>query len=147
MSTTRKSSRIALWILQSVLAALFLFAGGFKLATPIAELARVSPLPATFLQFIGLCEVLGALGLVLPGIFRVRRGLTPLAAAGLVLIMLGAVVLTATTQNVAAAGFPLVVGVLAGVVAVGRRSWSKPSNELARKASAYPTIIPNPVGR
>jgi len=59
---------------------------------------------------------------VLPGIFRVRRGLTPLAAAGLVLIMIGAVVVTATTQNVAAALFPLAVGVLAATIVVGRRS-------------------------
>ena len=121
MSTNRKSSRIALWIVQGTLAALFLFAGGFKLATPIAELAKFSPLPAAFLKFIGGCEVLGALGLVLPGLMRVRLDLTPLAAAGLVVIMLGAVVVTAITQGVAAAGFPLVVGVLATLVAVGRR--------------------------
>src|SRR5262245_37622515 len=99
MSTPRKSSHIALWIVQGVLAALFLFAGGFKLATPAAEFAKLSPLPAGFLKFIGACEVLGALGLVLPGIFRVRRGLTPLAAAGLVIIMAGAVVVTVLTQG------------------------------------------------
>jgi hypothetical protein len=122
MQTHRPITRIALWIVQGVLAALFLFAGGFKLAMPIAELARVSPLPAGFLKFIGACEVLGALGLVLPGLFRVRPGLTPLAAAGLVVIMLGAVVVTVMTQSVQAAGFPLAVGVLATVVAVGRRS-------------------------
>ena len=122
MSTNRKSSRIALWIVQGVLAALFLFAGGFKLATPAAELARVAHLPAAFLKFIGTCEVLGALGLVLPGLFRVRLGLTPLAAAGLVVIMTGAVVLTVITQGAAAATFPLVVGVLASLVAIGRRA-------------------------
>src|SRR5262245_5162404 len=72
MSTRRLAPRIALWTLQGVLAALFLFAGGFKLVAPMAELARVSPLPAAFLKFIGVCEVLGALGLVLPGLFRVR---------------------------------------------------------------------------
>lgn len=124
MSTHRKSSGLALWIVQGILAALFLFAGGFKLATPVAELARVSPLPAAFLKFIGVCEVLGALGLVLPGLFRVRVGLTPLAAAGLVVIMLGAVTVTAITQGVAPAGFPLVVGALATIVALGRRSAS-----------------------
>ncbi len=124
MSTHRKFARIALWTVQGVLAALFLFAGGFKLATPMADLARVSPLPAGFLKFIGVCEVLGALGLVLPGLFRVRLGLTPLAAAGLVIIMVGAVVVTAITQGAAAAGFPLVVGVLASVVAFGRRTTS-----------------------
>ena len=124
MSTHRKSTRIALWIVQGVLAALFLLAGGFKLLTPAAELARMAKMSAGFLKFIGACEVLGALGLVLPGVFRVRLGLTPLAAAGLIVIMLGAVVLTAAKQGVAAAGFPLVVGVLATIVALGRRTGS-----------------------
>jgi predicted RNA polymerase sigma factor len=90
MSTHRSSRHVTLWIVQGILAALFLFAGGMKLATPVAELARLSPLPAGFLKFIGACEALGALGLVLPGLFRLRLGLTPLAAAGLVVIMLGA---------------------------------------------------------
>ena len=68
MSNQRSSSRIALWVIQGLLAALFLFAGGFKLATPVSELSRVAaPLSGTFLKFIGVCEVLGALGLVLPG--------------------------------------------------------------------------------
>jgi hypothetical protein len=121
MSTRRPVKPVALWIVQGLLAALFLFAGGFKLATPMADLARVSPLPAAFLKFIGVCEVLGALGLVLPGLFRVRRDLTPLAAAGLVVIMLGAAVVTMITQNVPSAAVPLVVGVLATLVAVSRR--------------------------
>jgi len=127
MSTRRPASRIALWIIQGLLAALFLFAGGFKLATPLAELARFSPLPGGFLKFIGVCEVLGALGLVLPGLFRVRLSLTSLAAAGLVVIMLGAVVVTAITQGVAPAVFPLLVGALATLVALARRSPSSQS--------------------
>ena len=122
MSLSRKNSRVALWIVQSVLAALFLFAGGAKLAAPAADLARMSTLSPGFLKFIGACEILGALGLVLPGLFKIRLGLTPLAAAGLVLIMAGAVVVTALTQNVPAAGFPLAIGVLAALVAVGRRA-------------------------
>jgi len=123
MSTNSKSTRIALWVVQGTLAALFLFAGGFKLAAPAAELSRVAaPLSGGFLKFIGVCEVLGGLGLVLPGLFRIRLGLTPLAAAGLVVIMFGAVVVTAITDGVTPAAFPLVVGVLASVVAVGR--WS-----------------------
>ena len=122
MSLSRKNSRVALWVVQSVLAALFLFAGGMKLVAPAADLARMSALSPAFLKFIGACEVLGALGLVLPGIFRVRRTLTPLAAAGLVVIMVGAVVVTAVTQNVPSAIFPLVIGALAALVAVGRRA-------------------------
>lgn len=121
--STRRASGIALWIVQVVLAALFLFAGGFKLATPAHELARMTaPLSVGFIKFIGVCEVLGAFGLVLPGLFRLRLGLTPLAAAGLVVIMFGAVIVTAITQTVAGAVFPLAVGLLATLVVLGRRS-------------------------
>ena len=122
MSLSRPQSRIALWVVQSILAALFLFAGGAKLAAPMADLAKMSSLSPAFLKFIGVCEVLGAFGLVLPGIFRVRLGLTPLAAAGLVVIMAGAVVVTILTQGVSAAVVPLIVGVLAALIAVGRRA-------------------------
>ena len=63
---------IALWIIQILLALLFLFAGGTKLYFPPEVLAAKGPpnqvhLPGLFIQFIGVCEVLGALGLVLPG--------------------------------------------------------------------------------
>jgi hypothetical protein len=109
-----------LWILQGILAALFLFAGGFKLMLPAAALAQASPLPPLFLKLIALCEVAGALGLVLPGAFRIRQELTPLAAAGLTLIMAGATVLTFATQGVAPALFPLATGILATIVARGR---------------------------
>ncbi len=120
MSTHRNASRIVLWTLQALLAALFLFAGGSKLAMPTAELARLAHMNGDFLKFIGVCEVLGGLGLVLPGLLRVRVGLTPLAALGLVIIMVGAVAITAT-QSLAGALFPLVVGVLAAFVAGARR--------------------------
>jgi len=121
MSFTTKRARVALWSIQAVLAALFLFAGGFKLALPLAALAKLSPLPAVFLKFIGACEVTGALGLILPGIFNIKRGLTPLAAAGLVIIMIGATTVTIATQGVAPAVFPFIVGLLSAAVAYGRR--------------------------
>src|SRR6185295_19495079 len=90
---------IALWIIQVLLALLFLFAGGTKLILPIDVMRSMgSPnqviLPGLLIRFIGVCEVLGALGLVLPGLLRIRPGLTPLAAAGLLIIMIGAVVIT-----------------------------------------------------
>ena len=71
-----------LWIVQALLALLFLFTGGMKLVLPIEELTAEMPLPGLFVRFIGVAEVLGALGLVLPGLLRIRPGLTPLAAAG-----------------------------------------------------------------
>jgi DoxX-like family len=90
LERTSRGINIALWIIQGLLAALFLFAGGVKLILPMDEAAQQLHIPALFLRFIGLCEVLGAAGLILPGLLRTRTSLTPLAAAGLVLIMIGA---------------------------------------------------------
>ncbi len=99
----------ALWIVQGLLAALFLFAGGMKLITPVEVLSVMSPFPGEFIRFIGVCEVLGAVGLVLPWALRIRRELTPLAAAGLVPIMSGAAILHLSRREIP----PLVVtGVL-----------------------------------
>ena len=109
-----------LWLAQGLLAALFLFAGGTKLVLPIEEMTKQMALPGLFLRFIGVVEVLGAIGLILPGLLRIRPGLTPLAAAGLVIIMIGATVLTLTSVGVAPALIPLLVGLLASFVAYGR---------------------------
>ncbi len=111
-----------LWTVQVLLALVFLFAGGVKLVTPFEEMAAQMPipLPELFLRFIGVAEVLGALGLILPGLLRIRPGLTPLAAAGLAIIMIGATVLTLAGGLGAMAVIPLVVGLLAAFVAYGR---------------------------
>jgi len=109
-----------LWIIQTVLALLFLFAGGAKLVMSAADLTAQTPLPAAFLRFIGVMEILGGLGLVLPGMLRIRTGLTPLAAAGLVIIMIGAVVVTVQTMGLVMAILPFVTGSLAAFVAYSR---------------------------
>jgi hypothetical protein len=119
-NTTPKTTHRALWIAQGLLAALFLFAGGMKLVVPLAQLAAMAPLPAAFMRFIGVVETLGALGLVLPGLTRVLPILTPLAAAGLVVVMTGAVVVTLAIGGGAGALVPFVVGVLAAAIAYGR---------------------------
>ena len=112
----------ALWFVQALLALVFLFAGGMKLVVPVEEMTAQMPLPlpGLFLQFIGVAEVLGALGLILPGLLRIRPGLTPLAAAGLVIIMIGATALTLAGGDVGPALIPLVVGLLCAFVAYGR---------------------------
>ena len=106
-----------LWAIQILLAGLFIFAGGFKLVTPIEEMVKQMPvaLTGTFLQFIGVCEVLGGLGLL-----RIKPGLTPLAAVGLVIIMIGATVISLMAPSPATALFPFATGVLAAFVAYGR---------------------------
>lgn len=110
----------ALWILQGLLALIFLFAGGTKLILPIEEMTKDVALPGLFLRLLGVAEVLGAIGLILPGVLHIRPGLTPLAAAGLVLIMIGATVITLATMGPALALVPLMVGLLAAFVAYGR---------------------------
>jgi len=112
----------ALWIVQGLLALLFLFTGGMKLVLPLEVMTEQMPLPLAgwFLRFIAVAEVLGALGLILPGLFGIRPGLTPLAASGLVIIMIGATVLTLVGGDVAPALIPLVVGLLSAFVAYGR---------------------------
>lgn len=116
---------IILWIIQILLALLFLFSGGMKLVIPPDVLQSMGPpnqvvLPGLFIRFIGVCEVLGAFGLILPGLLKIRPGLTPLAATGLVIIMIGATVLTMIGAGVGAAVVPLVTGLLAAFVAYGR---------------------------
>ena len=111
---------VTLWVIQGLLAALFLFAGSMKLILPIEAMAGPVALPGAFLRFIGVVEVLGAVGLVLPWLLRIRPELTPLASAGLVLIMVGATVITMMGGAAAGALVPFAVGLLAATVAYGR---------------------------
>jgi len=113
---------IALWIVQALLALLFLFAGGMKLVTPVEEMMKQMPLPLPgwFVLFTGVVEVLGAIGLILPWLLRIRPGLTPLAAAGLAIVMIGATVYTVAAGEVASAPMPIVAGLLCAFVAYGR---------------------------
>jgi tellurite resistance protein TehA-like permease len=112
-----------LWSVQVLLALIFLFTGGTKLILPIEVLTEQTPMPSLFVRFLGVAEVLGAIGLILPGLMRSRPVLTPLAASGLVIIMIGATVLTlvgVVPVGAALALIPLVVGLLSAFVAYGR---------------------------
>jgi uncharacterized membrane protein YphA (DoxX/SURF4 family) len=115
---------VRLWVAQGALAALFIFAGAMKLVTPADTLAEQSDLPVLFMRFIGVCELLGGVGLVLPGLLRIATFLVPLAAAGLVVIMVGATVLTFATAGVAGV-LPAAVGGVAAWVAL--RRWQQTS--------------------
>ena len=118
-----------LWTLQILLAALYLFAGGFKLFASPEQMVPSpdAPVPSAnmvaFLKMIGGFEVLGAAGLILPGLTGIKRHLTSVAAGCLAFIMLGAVVVSFAQIGVTAAIMPLVVGVLDLVVMFGRRGW------------------------
>jgi uncharacterized membrane protein len=110
-----------LWIVQALLVLLFLFAGGTKFVMPVDQMLQGMPpalASAAFIHFIGVCEILGAVGLILPALLRIKPGLTPLAAAGLFIIMIGAVVVSLPQGAVALV--PLVAGLLLAFVAWGR---------------------------
>jgi uncharacterized membrane protein YphA (DoxX/SURF4 family) len=125
------------WIVQALLALVFLFSGGMKLVLPLEALTGPVPLPGLFVRFLGVAEVLGAIGLILPGLLRIRPGLTPLAAAGLVVIMIGATVITLVGGDVVLAPIPLGVGLLSAFVAYGR--W-----RLAPHRGSSPASVPQP---
>ena len=111
-----------LWTVQILLAALFLFAGVAKFVTPADQMTQGMPawMSISFLYFIGVCEVLGAIGLILPGLLHIKPGLTSLAAAGLTIIVIGATVVTVMGGMIATAVLPLVAALLAAFVAYGR---------------------------
>ena len=120
---------ILLWIIQILLALLFLFAGGTKFYYTIEQMRAMGPpnqilFPGWFMHFIGVCEILGALGLVLPGLFRTKQHLTALAAIGLTIIMIGAVVVTAMTFGIGGAIPNVIILLLCAFVAYGRTKLS-----------------------
>src|SRR5687767_1471525 len=114
-----------LWNLQALLALLFLFAGGTKLIMSAEALTQPTTpnqvmLPIAFIRFIGVCEFLGGLGLVLPGLLKTRQYLTPLAALGLAIIMVGAVVFTVIGGAISVAVVNFVILLLLLFVAYAR---------------------------
>lgn len=112
---------IALWIIQVLLALLFLFAGATKFIMPVEEMTKQMPVAVSglFLHFVGVCEILGGLGLVLPMLLRVKTWLTPLAAIGLAIIMLGAIAFS-FKLGLTQALMPAVVELLLILIAYGR---------------------------
>lgn len=119
-SSTRTANRL-LWTAQILAALIFLFAGSMKFIMP-AEKMQQGPivLPLAFLYFIGICECLGALGLILPAATRIRPALTPLAAAGLTVIMIGATTVSIMAMGVVAGIPPAVVGLMTAWIVYGR---------------------------
>jgi hypothetical protein len=111
-----------LWTLQGLLALIFVMTGGMKLLMPTELLEAQSPLPVIILRFVGLCEFAGALGLILPGLLRIRPTLTPLAATGLVVLMICATILTPIliSPDPVMMALPSAVGVVAAFVGYAR---------------------------
>jgi DoxX-like protein len=134
MASTRRAN-VTLWIIQGLLACLFILTGALKLFAPLAKLQGPVAFPGWFYRFLGFAELSGALGLILPGLLRIQRALTPIAAAGLLLIVTGATVITLETGLGAAMALPpFVTAILTATVAYGRRDW------LSQRASAPPPM-------
>jgi hypothetical protein len=115
---------VFLWILQVLLALAFLAAGGTKLITPKAKLhdrmAWVDDFSEPMVKFVGAVEVLGALGLILPAATGIAPVLTPLAATGLAIAMIGAVITHLRRREAKLIGAPVVLFIIAVVIAWGR---------------------------
>ena len=115
---------IALWIVQALLALAFVLAGSMKLFQPIATLSKsmnwTGELPAWQVRGIGLAELLGGLGLILPGVTHIAPWLTPLAALGLVIAMLSAVIFHLVRRETPRMAPSLILGLLTLVVLYGR---------------------------
>lgn len=126
MSTTSNSKglNIALWITQVLLAAMYLMAGSTKLFQPIAEIAKMLPWVnesnAGLVRFIGLSELLGGIGLILPSLLRIQPRLTPLAAIGLAVIQVLATGFHISRGETSVIGVNILFMALAVFVAWGR---------------------------
>jgi len=119
-----KALHVALWVTQVLLAAAFIMAGVMKSTTPLAELAAklswLTEVPAPRVRCIGLSELAGGLGLLLPAVTRIRPGLTALAGAGLTLVMVLAVLFHLSRGEVPGAIPSVLLGGLSAFVAWGR---------------------------
>ena len=118
---------IVLWIVQGLLALAFLLAGVMKTFMPLERLKKnmawVGNVPAGLVRFIGIVEILGALGLVLPKLTNILPQLTIAAAIGLILVMVSAVVFHATHKEYSHIGTNIVLLLLAAFIAVGYLAW------------------------
>lgn len=127
MTNQQKSSKalhIALWVVQVVLAA-GLIAGGFmKLFQPIETLAAMWPwageVPVALVKGTGIIDLLGALGIILPSLLRIQPKLTPIAAIGIVALMITASIFHIARGEASQIGFNVFFAGLAAFVAWGR---------------------------
>ena len=113
--------RIVLWILQVLLAALFVWHGLLYVSPPVEMIDMINAMLAPGLRtFIGAAELLAAIGLIVPAATRILPWLTPLAAAGLMILMASAAVFHLSRGETANALFAVVIFVLVTIVAYMR---------------------------
>ena len=119
-----KGINVTLWIMQALLALAFGMAGLMHATRPIAELSKTmgwtANAPEALVRFIGLAELAGALGLILPGLTRIKPGLTAWAATGLATMMVLAGFVHISRSEASMLTVNVVLGGLAAFVAWGR---------------------------
>ena len=127
MASQQRSSKaihILLWVAQAVLAAMFLMAGAMKSTQPIEKLSQMMPwagqIPEALVRFIGVSELLGAIGLLLPALLRIKPNLTPLAAVGLATIQLFAAAFHISRGETSVIGMNIALFLVAAFIAWGR---------------------------
>src|SRR5215467_13644831 len=115
---------IILWVIQGLLALLFLFAGLTKAFFPLPTVKKNFPwanhVPAALVRFIGVSELLGGIGLILPAVTHILPWLTVAAALGLALVMISAAIFHASRREFSMIGFNIVLLLFAAFVVVGR---------------------------
>lgn len=123
-SNSSKWMNISLWVVQGLLAAMFLMAGANKLFQSIPELSKMLPwvtqVPEGLVRFIGFSEFLGGIGLLLPAILRIKPILTSYAAIGLAVVMLLASIFHISKGEMSVIGMNFVFMAMALFVAWGR---------------------------
>ena len=127
MTILQKSSNalhIALWIAQIVLAASLIWASSMKLLQPIKALATLWPwageVPVALVKFTGIVDLLGAFGLILPSLLRIKPQLTPLAAVGIIALMVCASIFHISRGEISQIGVNIVFALMAVFIAWGR---------------------------
>lgn len=116
---------LALWIIAGILAAVFAGSGAMKLAMPKDKLVEsglggLADVSQAAIRLIGVAELAGAVGLIVPPLVHIAPVLVPLAAVGLALVMVGATAVHARRREIPNVGVTVLLLVLALVVAWGR---------------------------
>ena len=121
-----KALNIVLWLMQTLLSVILLWAGFTKLFEPIEKLSAMWPwtgqVPVAFVKFTGIVDVLGAMGLILPSLLRIKPKLTPITAIALCLLMVCAIIFHVARGEASHIGINIVFMGVAVFVAWGRFS-------------------------
>ncbi|MCS3735302.1 DoxX family protein [Mucilaginibacter dorajii] len=124
-----KLLNIILWVTQVLLAATLIWAAAMKLFQPIEKLSAMWPwagqVPVALVKFTGIIDLLGALGLLLPALLRIRPKLTPIAAVAIIVLMVSASIFHIARGEASVIGVNIIFALMAAFIAWGR--WSKAS--------------------